>query len=180
MEKGYGIQRNSLMFNDFVIVGPSQDPAKIRNSINPVKAFQSIAKSNSKFISRSDSSGTHSAESSIWKKSKINPVLYSGKWYFESGQGMGPSLNIAVAKNAYIFTDRSSWLKFKNKRNHIVLYEDKDKLKNEYGIILVNYNRCNNMNYKYASLLYEWLISDTVKIHINTYMIDGVQVFYTK
>ena len=117
MEKGYGIQRDSLMFNDFVIVGPSQDPAKIRNSINPVKAFQSIAKSNSKFISRSDSSGTHSAESSIWKKSKINPVPYSGKWYFESGQGMGPSLNIAVAKNAYIFTDRSSWLKFKNKRN---------------------------------------------------------------
>ena len=179
MEKGYGIQRDSLMFNDFVIVGPSKDPAKIRKSINPVDAFQSIAKSSSKFISRSDSSGTHSAESSIWKKSKINPVPSSGKWYFESGQGMGPSLNIAVAKNAYIFTDRSSWLKFKNKRNHIVLYEDKDKLKNEYGIILINYNRCNNMNYKHASLLYDWLTSDNAKIHINNYMLEGVQVFYT-
>ena len=105
---------------------------------------------------------------------------YSGNWYFESGQGMGPSLNIAIAKNAYIFTDRSSWLKYKNKRNHVILYEDKDKLKNEYGIILINYNRCKNINKPHAYDLYEWLISDTAKMHINSYMIDGTQVFYTK
>ena len=179
MRKGYGIQRHSLMFNDFVIVGPSKDPAKINNTKNPADAFLSIAKSNSKFISRSDSSGTHSAEISIWNKSKINPVPYSGKWYFESGQGMGPSLNIAIAKNAYIFTDRSSWLKYKNKRNHLILYEDKDKLKNEYSIILINYNRCKNINQSHASSIYEWLISDSAKMYINAYMIGGVQVFYT-
>ena len=179
MKKGYGIQRHSLMFNDFVIVGPSQDPAKINSTNNPEDAFVSIAKTNSNFISRSDSSGTHSAEISIWNKSKINPVPYSGKWYFESGQCMGPSLNIAIAKNAYIFTDRSSWLKYKNKRNHIILYEDKDKLKNEYGIILINYNRCKNVNKSLASDLYEWLVSDSAKVHINAYMIDGVKVFYT-
>ncbi|MFL2553002.1 MAG: substrate-binding domain-containing protein [Gammaproteobacteria bacterium] len=179
MRKGYGIQRHSLMFNDFVIVGPSKDPAKINNTTNPADAFLLIAKSKSKFISRSDSSGTHSAEILIWDKSKINPVPYSGEWYFESGQGMGPSLNIAIAKNAYIFTDRSSWLKYRNKRNHIILYEDKDKLKNEYGIILINYNRCKNINKSYAYDLYEWLISDTAKMYINSYMIDGSQVFYS-
>lgn len=179
MRKGYGIQRHSLMFNDFVIVGPSKDPAKIKNTFSPEDAFFSIAKSYSRFISRSDSSGTHSAEISIWNKSKINPVPYSGKWYFESGQGMGPSLNIAIAKNAYIFTDRSSWLKYKNKRNHIILYEDNNKLKNEYGIILINYNRCKNMNQFRALDLFEWLISDSAKIHINAYMINGVQVFYS-
>ena len=179
MRKGYGIQRHSLMFNDFVIVGPSKDPAKIKNNNNPEDAFISIAKSNSKFISRSDSSGTHSAEISIWNKSKINPLPFSGKWYFESGQGMGPSLNIATAKNAYIFTDRSSWLKYKNKRNHIILYENKDKLKNEYGIILINFNRCKNINESLASDLYNWLVSDIAKMHITNYMIDDVQVFYT-
>ena len=109
----------------------------------------------------------------------MNPLPYSGKWYFETGQGMGPSLNIAIAKNAYIFTDRSSWLKYKNKRNHRILYDNKDKLKNEYGIILVNYNRCKNMNKKNASDLYNWIVSDAAKRHINSYKIDGQQVFYT-
>ena len=179
LDKGYGIKRHSLMYNDFVIVGPSSDPASINNSNSPEYAFLSIAETKSNFISRSDSSGTHSAEMSIWSKSSMNPLPYSGKWYFETGQGMGPSLNIAIAKNAYIFTDRSSWLKYKNKRNHRILYDNKDKLRNEYGIILVNYNRCKNMNKKNASDLYNWIVSDAAKRHINSYKIDGQQVFYT-
>ena len=116
MRQGYGIKRHSLMFNDYIIVGPSDDPAKIKNSIYPEDVFTLIAAKKSNFISRSDSSGTHSAEISIWNKTQINPSLFSGQWYIETGQGMGPSLNIAIAKNAYIFTDRSSWLKFKNKK----------------------------------------------------------------
>ena len=93
-------------------------------------------------------------------------------------KGWGLHLNIAIAKNAYVFTDRSSWLKYKNKRNHRILYSDKDKLKNEYGAILINYNRCKNMNKSNAIDLYNWL-SLMLKAHINSYTIDGIQVFYT-
>ena len=177
MRQGYGIKRHSLMFNDFVIVGPLSDPAQINNSINPEDVFISIAESNSKFISRSDSSGTHAAEISIWKRTQINPLSYSGQWYIQTGQGMGPSLNIAIAKNAYILTDRSSWLKFKNKKEHRILYSNKNRLKNEYGLILVNYNRCKNINKVVVSNLYDWLISESAKSHITAYKINGKQVF---
>ena len=179
MNQGYGLKRHTLMFNDFVIVGPSDDPASIKNTKNPDDAFANIAKNRSKFISRSDSSGTHSAELSIWNALEVDPTLYSGQWYFETGQGMGPSLNIAIATDAYIFTDRSSWLKYKNKRNHDILYQNKNKLKNEYGIILVNYDRCTNIDKKSASNLYDWLISDSAKTLINSYTINKSQVFYT-
>lgn len=178
MRQGYGIKRHSLMFNDFVIVGPSSDPAQINNSISPEDVFTSIAQSDSKFISRSDSSGTHAAEKSIWKRTQINPLSYSGQWYIQTGQGMGPSLNIAIAKNAYIFTDRSSWLKFKNKKEHRILYSDKNQLKNEYGLILINYHRCENINKVVASNLYDWLISESGKSHITAYKINGNQVFF--
>lgn len=180
LDKGYGIKRHSLMFNDFVIVGPISDPANLKSLNSPTDAFLSIARTNSKFISRSDSSGTHSAEMSIWDRSKINPLPYSGKWYIETGQGMGPSLNIAIATNSYIFTDRSSWIKYKNKKNHRILYSDRNKLKNEYGVILVNYNRCKNINQLHAIDLYDWIVSDSAKKHINAYSIDGNQVFFTE
>ena len=179
MDEGYGIKRHSLMFNDFVIVGPTSDPANIKAANSPQEAFKLIATTNSTFISRSDSSGTHSAEVNIWNKSNFDPLQHSGDWYYETGQGMGPSLNIAIATNAYVFTDRSSWLKYKNKRNHRILYSDKNKLKNEYGAILINYDRCKNLNKLNAIDLYNWFTSDEAKSYINSYTIDGIQVFYT-
>ena len=178
IREGYGLKRHPLMFNDFIIVGPSSDPARIKNSENPEDAFASIAETNSSFISRSDSSGTHFAEISIWDKIQINPLLNSGQWYIQTGQGMGPSLNIAIAKNAYIFSDRSSWLKYKNKKEHRILYSDSNKLKNEYGLILINYHRCKNIDRTSVLNLYDWLTSVTAKSFIVDYKINGEQVFY--
>ena len=178
IEQGYGIKRHKLMHNDYVVVGPSQDPANVSSIKIPSDVFLAIANNKSEFISRSDSSGTHFAELAIWDKANYNPIKSSGVWYFETGQGMGPSLNIAIAKNAYIFTDRSSWLKYKNKANHRILYENKAELKNEYGLILVNYNRCKGINKTVSSDLYDWLRSDMAKKLIQSYKIDNQQIFF--
>ena len=178
MKQGYGIKRHKLMYNDYVIIGPSRDPANVSSKKISSDVFLAIASSMSNFISRSDSSGTHFAELSIWNKASFDPSKSSGIWYFETGQGMGPSLNIAIAKDAYIFTDRSSWLKYKNKADHRILYQNRYELVNEYGLILVNYNRCNGIDKKVASDLYQWLSSDTAKKLINSYKIDNQQVFY--
>ena len=178
MKDGYGIKRHKLMYNDYVIMGPSRDPANITSIEKPSDVFLAIASTKSKFISRSDSSGTHFAEKSIWNNADFDPTKSSGVWYFETGQGMGPSLNIAIAKNAYIFTDRSSWIKYKNKSNHRILYENKNELKNEYGLILVNRNRCGSINNKVPSVLFDWLSSDNAKQLINSYKINDQQVFF--
>ena len=166
------------MHNDYVVVGPSRDPANVSSIKKPLDVFLAIANNKSGFISRSDSSGTHSAELAIWDKANFDPVKSSGVWYFETGQGMGPSLNIAVAKDAYVFTDRSSWIKYKNKANHRILYENKYELKNEYGLILVNYNRCKGINKTVSSDLYDWLSSDGAKKLIKSYKIDNQQIFF--
>ena len=110
MDDGYGVSRFNLMYNDFVVVGPMKDEANIKDSNSVLEVFSKIYNQNHTFVSRSDSSGTHTAEMDIWGKLDINPRSYSGKWYLESGQGMGPSLNIAISLNGYIFTDRSTWL----------------------------------------------------------------------
>tara|TARA_B100000035_G_C21036486_1_gene571255 strand:- start:61 stop:789 length:729 start_codon:yes stop_codon:yes gene_type:complete len=179
MDNGYGLKRHPLMFNDFVIVGPSHDPARVNSSESPSDVFLSIARSKSNFISRSDSSGTHAAEVSIWKTANFDPIPHSGLWYYETGQGMGQSINIAIAKDAYIFTDRATWLKYKNKENHIILYQDKNILRNNYGLILVNYSRCKNINPATSSKLFNWLASDEAAYHINNYKINSNQVFFT-
>ena len=178
MSDGHGSKRHMLMYNDFVIVGPKSDKAKIASSISAKDAFNEIYKNNYKFISRSDSSGTHSAEVAIWKILGLDPTKYSSKWYLESGQGMGPSLNIAISLNAYIFSDRSTWLRFKNKSNHKVLYENPIELRNDYGMILVNHMKCKNLNYKASLNLYEWLASEEAADLIRNYQIMGNNVFF--
>jgi len=177
MAKGYGVKRHELMYNDYVLIGPSSDQ-DISKSISIADAFSRIHENKYKFVSRSDSSGTHSAELSVWRRLSLNPGAGSGKWYLESGQGMGPSLNIAVALNGYVFSDRSSWLRFKNKRKHIILYENKQELKNNYGMILVNHDRCPNLNYKYSLDLFNWLSSDEAANHIKRYRLNNQNVFY--
>lgn len=176
---GYGILRKDLMFNDFVLVGPRHDPAKIRNLNSVEEVFLAIA-NNAKFVSRADSSGTHSAEMKIWDMVGYDPSKHSGVWYLESGQGMGPSLNIAVSTNSYILVDRSSWLKFKNKNEHTILFQNKSVLKNQYGIMLINPKRCPDMKYQESLDLYKWLLSDDAKQIIKRYRIDDNQVFFTE
>lgn len=177
MSKGYGTKRHVLMYNDYVLIGPNDD-TYVSESRNIAEAFSRIHEKQYNFISRSDSSGTHSAELSIWNQLSLNPKIYSGTWYLESGQGMGPSLNIAVALNGYIFSDRSSWIRFKNKRNHKILYANKNELKNKYGMILVNGQRCTSLNYEKSLKLYNWLSSQDAANHIINYRINKQSVFY--
>tara|TARA_Y100001958_G_C21248279_1_gene580795 strand:- start:148 stop:948 length:801 start_codon:yes stop_codon:yes gene_type:complete len=180
MKNNFGIRRDDLMYNDYVLIGPSTDPAEINDSSSIISSFGKIARSKHKFISRSDSSGTYSFEMSIWDKVKINPADDSGGWYLETGQGMGPSLNIAVATGSYILSDRSTWVTFKNKQDHIILYENPVELANNYGIILVNPEHCPTANYESSLSLYNWLISDAVKIIINSFTVNDQQIFYTR
>ena len=178
IDGGYGNLRHELMYNDFVLVGPTEDKANISHAKTVLDAFTLIYNSSYPFISRSDSSGTHSAEMKIWRKLNLNPEEYSGKWYLESGQGMGPSLNIAISLNAYILTDRSTWLRFKNKRNHTILFENRYELKNNYSMIFVNHDRCTNLSKNPAMDLFNWLASDEAAKLIKSYEINDQNVFY--
>tara|TARA_Y100000768_G_scaffold373714_1_gene342649 strand:- start:11124 stop:11915 length:792 start_codon:yes stop_codon:yes gene_type:complete len=178
LNNGYGIKRHNLMYNDFVIVGPVEDSANISNLSSASEVFSKIYEERQIFISRSDSSGTHSAEMKIWNNARKNPLAYSGQWYMETGQGMGPSLNIAISLNGYVFSDRSSWLRYNNKKSHKILYENREELKNNYGIILVNPERCPNINYNAANKLYEWLSSGEAAKLIKNYRLSDSNVFY--
>ena len=178
IKDGHGSQRHDLMYNDFIIIGPNSDRADVESSVSVRDAFSRIYKNNYKFISRSDSSGTHSSEIAIWNQLNLDPSSYSGEWYLESGQGMGPSLNIAISLNAYIFSDRSTWLRFKNKAKHRILYENSSELRNDYGMILVNHKKCHNLDYNSSLKLYNWLASDEAAELIRAYKISNFRVFY--
>ena len=178
MADGFGSSRHNIMYNDFVIIGPKKDVANIKGSKSISEVFAKIYTKKHIFISRSDSSGTHSAEMSIWDYIGLDPTISSGEWYLESGQGMGPSLNIAISLGGYIFSDRSSWLRFNNKGDHIILYSNPIELKNSYSMILVNHDRCKNLDLKPALDLYDWLKSDDAASLINAYRVKGHQVFY--
>tara|TARA_A100001035_G_scaffold120360_1_gene94580 strand:- start:148 stop:945 length:798 start_codon:yes stop_codon:yes gene_type:complete len=178
MANGFGSSRYNIMYNDFVIVGPKNDTANIKDSESALEVFTKIYTKKHIFISRSDSSGTHSAEMNIWDNIGLDPTASSGKWYLESGQGMGPSLNIAISLNGYIFSDRSTWLRFNNKGDHIILYSNPVELRNSYSMILVNHDKCKNLNLKPARDLYDWLKSDEAASLIEGYKVSDQQVFY--
>ena len=180
LKNGYGIKRHDLMYNDFVIIGPAEDSLNIQISSSASEVFSKIYKGKHLFISRSDSSGTHSAEMKLWSDTQLNPRRHSGDWYIETGQGMGPSLNIAISLNGYVLSDRSSWLRFNNKKSHRILYENPEELRNNYGMILVNPGRCPNNNYSAASKLFDWLSSAEAANLIHNYNLSGSQVFYIK
>jgi len=174
---GYGIIRSNLMYNDFVIVGPSKNPANININDKISIVFNKIYKNSIKFISRGDSSGTHLAEMKLWDMAHINPSPYSGKWYLNSGQGMGSTLNIAVGLNAYTFTDRATWLRFKNKQSHKILFEGDPELYNQYGIVKINPKHCKNRNHSLANNFYDWVLSTEGQELIGSFRIDGEKVF---
>ena len=181
IKDGYGTKRENLMYNDFVIVGPKSDPLNILNYESLKMATKQIALGTEKFISRGDDSGTHKAEMRIWKdiKDDFNKFKQS-KLYLETGQGMGSTLNITVGLNAYTFVDRATWLNFKNKQNHIIVYEKDPRMKNQYGIILVNADKCKNINKKSSMIFYDWILSTEGKNLINNYQINGKQLFFAE
>jgi len=176
--QGFGVQRFDVMYNDFVIVGPKQDPAGIRDSKTAGEALANIAKSKALFASRGDNSGTHKKELQLWKAANIDPSPSSGKWYRETGSGMGATLNIAVGMGAYSMTDRGTWISFKNKRGFDVLVEGDKKLFNQYGIILINPQRHSNINQREGQAFIDWILSPAGQSAIASYKLGGKQLFF--
>ncbi len=175
---GYGTQRHDLMYNDFVIIGPAQDKANIRELSNVIDALHEIADKNAVFVSRGDNSGTHKTELKLWKETGIDPTIDSGKWYRETGSGMGATLNIAVGMGAYTMTDRATWINFKNRGDHKVLVQGDERLFNQYGVTLINGDKCQSANVTQGKLFVEWLIGDKGQSEIANYRLNDQQLFH--
>ena len=175
---GWGVKRYPVMYNDFIIVGPAADPAKIAGLKQAPEALKKIAEAKVPFASRADDSGTHKAELKLWGEAGVDPKASSGTWYLETGSGMGATLNTAVGKQAYALTDRGTWLAFANKDDFKVLVEGDDKLFNQYGVILVNPTRHPNVKVKEGQSFIDWLVSSEGQAAIASYKIDGQQLFF--
>ncbi len=172
--EGNGVRRFDVMYNDFVIVGPETDPAKVAGK-EVGEALQHIASSRSIFISRGDHSGTHQKELALWKTVGVTP---DNAWYRETGSGMGTTLNVAEGMEGYALTDRATWLRFANKGDMKILVEDDPALFNQYGVILVNPARHQYVNANDGQAFIEWLLSDTGQQLIDAYRLEGEQAFF--
>lgn len=175
---GYGLQRHELMYNDFVIVGPAQDPANVLQTDKVVNALANIAASESVFLSRGDDSGTHIKELSLWKLSGIEVNARKDDWYREAGTGMGATLNTAVGMNAYTLSDRATWISFGNKQDHVIVFEQDPPLNNQYGIIAVNPAMHPHVKIDQANQFIEWMLSDEGQRAIASYRVQGEQLFF--
>ena len=177
-QEGFGLDRREVMYNDFVIVGPKADPAKISGSKEVIESLKRIAASQSPFASRGDKSGTHAAELRYWKQAEIDPQTGKGTWYRETGAGMGPTLNTASAMGAYAFTDRGTWLSFKNRGDLGIAVEGDTKLFNQYGIMLVNPARHAHVKKELGQMFIDWMTSTEGQAAIASYKIEGRQLFF--
>jgi tungstate transport system substrate-binding protein len=175
---GFGVKRYDVTYNDFVIVGPAADPAKIGGLKDAAEAFKKIAETKASFASRADDSGTHKAELRLWKDAGIDAKAASGTWYLETGSGMGATLNTAIGKQAYALTDRGTWLSFGNKDDFKVLVEGDGRLFNQYGVILVNPAKHPNVKAKEGQAFIDWLIGPEGQAAIASYKINGQQLFF--
>lgn len=175
---GHGVERFDLMYNDFVIVGPARDPAGIGGAESATEALRKIASARASFVSRGDDSGTHKKETSLWHAAGADPSGASGDWYLETGSGMGATLNVAVAKEAYALTDRATWTAFGNKMDFTVLVEGDGALHNQYGVIQVSPQRCPEVAVEEGRRVVEWLLSERGQRAIGAYRVEGKQLFF--
>jgi tungstate transport system substrate-binding protein len=179
LSEGFGVKRYPVMYNDFVLIGPKNDPAGIKGSKDIVAALTTIKTKAAPFISRGDKSGTHAAELALWKAANIDVAGSNmGTWYKEIGQGMGAALNTASASNAYVLADRGTWISFKNKGDLIVAVEGDKRLFNQYGIILVNPAKHPKVKKDFGQQFIDWLVSAEGQRAIAGYKINGQQLFY--
>jgi tungstate transport system substrate-binding protein len=179
LAEGEGVKRYPVMYNDFVLIGPKSDPAGIKGMKDVAKALQTIKEKQAPFISRGDRSGTHIAELSLWNKDAgIDIEKDKGAWYKSIGQGMGAALNTAGASNAYVLSDRGTWLSFKNKGDLQILVEGDKRLFNQYGVILVNPAKHPNVKKDLGQQFIDWLVSPEGQKAIANYKINGEQLFY--
>ena len=176
--EGWFIQRREVMYNDFVLVGPKTDPAKVMASKDILAAFQRIKTSQAPFVSRGDKSGTHAAELRFWKEAGVDIVAEKGAWYRETGSGMGPALNTASAMNAYVLADRGTWLSFKNRGDLVISVAGDTRLFNQYGVMLVNPSRHTHVKQAEAMAFIEWLTAPEGQAAIADYKIAGEQLFF--
>jgi len=178
LAEGQGVKRYPVMYNDFVIIGPKSDPAKIKGTKDVGAALKKIMDTKTPFISRGDKSGTHIAEINLWKASGIDIEKDKGDWYKSIGQGMGAALNTAQASNAYVMSDRGTWLSFKNKGDLEIDVEGDKRLFNQYGVMLVNPEKHANVKKDLGQQFIDWLISAEGQKAIADYKIDGKQLFF--
>ncbi len=171
---GHATHRREIMYNDFVVVGPVVDPALAAGAETAAEAFAAIARAGATFVSRGDDSGTHKAELAIWSKAGVEPA---GAWYLSVGQGMGAALNTASGIDAYILSDRASWLNFANKGALGVVFEGDPALFNQYAYLPVNPTEHPYVNAAGAEALERWLVSDRARELIEGYRIEGQQLF---
>ncbi|MEZ5877697.1 MAG: substrate-binding domain-containing protein [Tepidamorphaceae bacterium] len=176
--EGYGVERFDVMYNDFVIVGPANDPAGVAGMKDVVAALTKISEAKAPFASRGDDSGTHKAEKRLWKAAGIDIASASGDWYRETGSGMGATLNAGVGMGAYIMTDRATWISFGNKGDYEVAVEGDDKMFNQYGVILVNPEKFSNVKAEDGQAFIDWLIGDEGQKAIAGFKIEGQQLFF--
>jgi tungstate transport system substrate-binding protein len=175
---GWGVKRHDVMYNDYVIVGPAADPAKIAGLKDAAQSVRQIADAQAPFASRGDDSGTHKSELNLWREAGVDPKPASGEWYLETGSGMGTTLNTAVGKQAYALTDRATWLSFANKGDFKILVEGDPKLFNQYGVILVNPAKHPNVKAKEGQAFIDWLTGPEGQRAIASYKIDDEQLFF--
>jgi tungstate transport system substrate-binding protein len=178
LAEGQGVKRYPVMYNDFVLIGPKTDSAGIKGGKDVVKAFGAIKDKQADFISRGDKSGTHIAELALWKACGIDIEKDKSAWYKSIGQGMGAALNTAQASNAYVLTDRGTWIHFKNKGDLQILVEGDKRMFNQYGVTLVNPEKHPNVKKELGQQFIDYLISPEGQKDIANYKIDGQQLFY--
>lgn len=175
---GFGTKRTDVMYNDFVIVGPGNDPAGIAGSRDVIKAMQTISNKGALFASRGDDSGTHKLEQQLWKDGGVDYKASSGKWYRETGSGMGATLNTGVGMGAYILADRASWIAFGNKADYKIVVEGDTKMFNQYGVIPVSATKCPNVKSKEAQVFNDWIVSPKGQAAIAAYQKNGLPLFF--
>jgi tungstate transport system substrate-binding protein len=178
LAQGYGVKRYPVMYNDFVVIGPKGDPAGIKGMKSVTQAFQTIKDKKADFISRGDRSGTNSAELRIWKAAGIDIAKDKGPWYKAIGQGMGATLNTASASNAYTLSDRATWIHFKNKGNLEIVVQGDKGLFNQYGVMLVNPQKCPNVKAELGRQFIDYLISPEGQNAIKHYKVNGQELFF--
>jgi len=178
LAEGHGVRRFDVMYNDFVLIGPRADPAKISGGRDILDALKKIKAASAPFVSRGDRSGTHIAELDLWKLAGIDLATEKRPWYRDTGQGMGPALNTAAAMNAYILADRGTWISFKNRGELAIAVEGDKRLFNQYGVMLVNPAKHPNVKTDLGQAFVAWVISPEGQKTIAEYKIGGKQLFF--
>ena len=178
LDEGNGVKRYPVMYNDFVLIGPVADPAHVGGTRDIAAALKSVAAAKSPFVSRADKSGTHAAELRLWKEAGVDIDAAKGPWYRETGTGMGPALNTASGLDAYILSDRGTWLNFHNRGNLKIVVEGDKRLFNQYGVMLVNPDKHPKVKKDLGRKFIDWLVSKRGQDTIASYKIGGEQLFF--